>query len=90
MKKIVATGKFKKDVKRYSNRPDKLHKLYKVVKVLSAGNNLPAESKLHVLSGNHKDFMECHIENDLLLIWLDELEDIIKLVRFGTHSELFK
>lgn len=34
--------------------------------------------------------MECHVKNDLLLIWLDETENIIKLVRLGTHSELFK
>ncbi len=27
---------------------------------------------------------------DLLLIWFDEQEEIIKLVRFGSHSELFK
>lgn len=34
-------------------------------------------------------YMECHIENDLLLIWLDETADVMKLVRFGSHSELF-
>ena len=34
--------------------------------------------------------MECHIENDTLLIWLDKTENLIKLVRLGTHSELFR
>ncbi|MBD5179991.1 MAG: hypothetical protein HDT01_01680 [Bacteroidales bacterium] len=33
--------------------------------------------------------MECHVESDTLLIWWDEESDIIKLIRFGTHSELF-
>lgn len=37
-----------------------------------------------------KGFMECHIENDFLIIWFDEDIDIIKLVRLGSHSELFK
>ena len=34
--------------------------------------------------------MECHIEGDFLLIWYDEEEDIITLLRIGSHSELFK
>jgi mRNA interferase YafQ len=34
--------------------------------------------------------MECHVENDMLLIWIDADENIIKLVRLGSHSELFK
>ena len=33
--------------------------------------------------------MECHVENDTLLIWWDGESGIIKLVRFGSHSELF-
>ena len=33
--------------------------------------------------------MECHIGSDFLLIWIDEKEDVIKLVRLGSHSELF-
>ena len=34
--------------------------------------------------------MECHIENDTLLIWIDEELNIIKLLRLGSHSELFR
>ena len=34
--------------------------------------------------------MECHIESDFLLIWMDEEEGIVELVRLGSHSELFK
>ena len=30
--------------------------------------------------------MECHIENDFLMIWFDEDADIIKLVRLGLHT----
>jgi mRNA interferase YafQ len=31
--------------------------------------------------------MECHIEGDFLLIWIDG--EIIDLLRIGSHSELF-
>lgn len=34
--------------------------------------------------------MECHVENDTLLIWIDENENLIRLIRFGSHSELFR
>jgi mRNA interferase YafQ len=34
--------------------------------------------------------MECHIEGDFLLIWLDEYSDIIEILRLGSHSELFR
>ena len=34
--------------------------------------------------------MECHIQNDFLLIWIDETRQQIKLVRLGSHSDLFK
>lgn len=33
--------------------------------------------------------MECHVESDTLLIWWDKDTGVIKLVRFGSHSELF-
>ncbi len=33
--------------------------------------------------------MECHIKGDFLLIWYDKEAGIIKLVRMGSHSELF-
>ena len=90
MKEIVASGKFKKDLKRYRNKPETLKKLYEVVGILERGASLPKHYKAHMLIGEYRGHLECHIENDTLLIWLDETENIIKLVRLGTHSELFK
>lgn len=48
---------------------------------------IPALHKPHFLKGNYKGCMECHIEDDYLLIWVEG--DIIDLVRIGSHSELF-
>ena len=43
-----------------------------------------------MLIGEYSGHLECPIENDLLLIWFNETENLIKLVRLGTHSELFR
>ena len=45
--------------------------------------------KPHKLHGIYEGCMECHIEDDYLLIWIDETTDTIKLLRLGTHHELF-
>ncbi|MFQ8715403.1 MAG: type II toxin-antitoxin system YafQ family toxin [Alistipes shahii] len=68
----------------------KLEKLLGVLRLLANDEELPAELKAHKLIGEYNDCMECHIEGDFLLIWYDEEEDIITLLRIGSHSELFK
>lgn len=90
MKIIKLTSQFKKDLKRYQNNQRKIDSLGRVLKLLRDTGTLPNEYKPHLLIGDYKGFMECHIENDFLLIWLDEEAEIIKLVRLGSHSELFK
>ena len=39
--------------------------------------------------GDYKNCMECHVEGDLLLIWIDEENNQIGVLRLGSHSELF-
>ena len=90
MKELKATSQFKKDLKRYQNQPKKIEKLKVVLGYLQQGPCIPQEYKPHRLLGNYKDYMECHIESDTLLIWLDENTNVVKLIRLGTHSELFK
>ena len=63
--------------------------LFCVLEYLVNGKEVPAEYRPHKLTGNYKGCMECHVENDLLLIWIDEIEQIIKLIRLGKHAELF-
>ena len=87
---LKITSQFKKDLKRIQNKPDKIIHLKEVLQQLEEEGMLPEKYKPHKLVGDYAGFMECHIENDLLLIWLDPEENIIKLVRLGTHSELFK
>lgn len=89
MKTLKLSGQFKKDLKRYKHHRKKLDALEHVLTYLQRGEAIPSEYKPHLLSGDYKGYMECHVLNDLLLIWFDRTNDIIVLVRFGTHSELF-
>ena len=84
------TSQFKKDLKRIKNDKNKLIHLKEVLGLLEQFGILPEKYKPHKLQGEYNGFIECHIENDLLLIWLDDNNKIIKLIRLGKHSELFK
>lgn len=90
MWELKISKQFKKDLKRYQNKPEQTAHLKKVLAILKESGIVPKEYKPHMLAGDYKGFMECHVENDLLLIWLDETENLIKLIRFGSHSELFR
>jgi mRNA interferase YafQ len=90
MKILKQTSQFKKDLKKIQHDPKKIANLEIVLKLLKETGTLPPKYKPHFLKGNYKEYMECHIEGDFLLIWIDEINDIIKLTRLGTHSELFK
>lgn len=90
MKTLKITTQFKTDLKRYNNRPTVIEKLECILGLLHNELPIPKENKPHPLTGDYRGHMECHVESDTLLIWWDQESDIIKLVRFGTHSELFQ
>lgn len=89
MKSFKTSTQYRKDLKRYKNNHSKLKALAVVLDMLAAEIPLPAEYCPHMLQGNYKGCMECHIGSDFLLVWFDEENDVIELVRLGTHSELF-
>lgn len=86
---LKMTSQFKKDLKRIQNQPIKIQHLKQVLLKLEENGVIPNEYRPHKLSGNYAGYMECHVENDLLLIWINAQENIIKLVRLGSHAELF-
>ena len=90
MKKLHYSTKFKKEVKKYRNHPKKIDKLIAVLQMLEYEQPLPPELKAHFLKGEYKGCMECHIEEDFLLIWFDANSGIIEILRLGSHSELFE
>lgn len=87
---LKITSQFKKDLKRIQNNATKIKHLKEVLQLLERDGILPERFKPHKLVGGYEGFMECHVENDLLLIWLNLEEMTINLVRLGSHSELFK
>lgn len=89
MKDLQPTTQYRKDLKRYKNQPKKLDALREVLEMLQREQPIPAEYKPHMLWGQYKGCMECHIQGNFLLVWFDPERDIIELVRLGTHSELF-
>ena len=88
--KIIASNAFKKDLKSAKKRGLKLDKLQSIVDKLA--DEIPLEQKYrdHALTGNYKDFRECHIEPDWLLIYRKDT-DVFELFLFrtGTHAALF-
>ena len=86
---LKQTSQFKKDLKRYKHEKRKLESLKAVLRYLCEHGKVPRENRPHFLLGEYKHCMECHVVNDFLLIWMDENKGIIKLLRLGSHSELF-
>lgn len=89
MKTLQPTTQYCKDLKRYKNYPKKLAALQSILEMLKCDIPIPPEYSPHILHGNYRGCMECHVGNDFLLIWVDEQRDIIELVRLGFYSELF-
>jgi mRNA interferase YafQ len=87
---VELTAQFKKDLKlaKKSNKPVK--RLKQIVLLLQKREALPKALKDHRLKGKWKDFRELHIQPDWLLIYqLLTKENVLLLVRLGSHSELF-
>jgi mRNA interferase YafQ len=89
MLKLFRTKTFLKEYKKIKFT-DKLYLKYVLyITALLKEETLPKEAKEHPLKGNYSDYREFHISGDLLLIYRVE-DETLKLVRIGTHSELFR
>lgn len=90
MKILKMTGQFKKDLKKYATQQKKMAALESILRNLAQELPIPENCHPHPLTGQYKGCLECHVGGDFLLIWIDNSSKIIKLVRLGSHSELFK
>lgn len=88
MLKIKYSGKIKKDLKTCQKRQYDFSLLEKVLDKLQIPEPLDDKNKDHPLKGNFKDYRECHIMPDWLLIYRQDNE-YLELYRTGTHSDLF-
>ena len=92
MLKPEFTSQFKKDYKLALKRGCSPKKLEVVVALLCAEQPLPEKYHDHALtsSRNYQGVRECHIQPDWLLVYQVVQETLIlKLIRTGTHSDLF-
>ena len=92
MLKIEFTGQFKRDFKQAVKRGCNPDKFQEVVDILVSEQPLPTKYRDHALtnSRNYKDVRECHIEPDWLLVYKVYRDTLIlKLIRTGSHSDLF-
>jgi len=86
---VFRTSRFKRDWKRCVKSPDlDLGALADVVRRLARREPLDQRLRDHALTGRWRGHRECHIRPDWLLIYLIA-EDELRLVRTGTHAELF-
>lgn len=87
---LILTGKFKKSLKLAKKRGLNIHLLEEVVNILQSGRELDKKYRDHELKGKYKNFRECHIQPDWLLIYLIENDILtLTLVDTGTHADLF-
>lgn len=88
--KIRFSAKFRKDVKLAQKRGLPIEKLKAVVEALCREEKLAPKHRDHALTGEWRDFRECHIQPDWLLIYRIEHEELTLIAqRTGTHSDLF-
>ena len=87
--RLFKTNSFKRSYKkqRFTDEEDLAY--IDVAYNLLCDNKLTKKYKDHQLTGKLKEFRECHIKPDLLLIYMIE-DNTLKLVDIGSHSELFK
>ena len=85
------SGQFKKDLKLVAKRGLDVKAIRKVINILENEGQVPAEYRPHILKGNWNGIWECHIAPDWLLLYdISDSIRLIRLVRTGTHSDLFK
>lgn len=88
MRKLARSKDFDRDFRKV----DLSDELLEVLSCLA--NDLPLDPKYkdHALTGNWKDYRECHIKPDLLLVYRKDTidgRDILKVARLSSHSSIF-
>lgn len=91
MRTIEQTGQFKRDYRREAKGPHQKTLASDFIAVVTALANeqpLPEKYRDHALVGDWKDHRDCHVKPDLVLIYRKPNDDVLQLVRLGSHSEL--
>lgn len=87
--RLIYSSQFKKDFKRIKSQGKDISQLELVIEKLLNNEQLDIKYRDHKLVGRWKNFRDCHIEPDWILIY--KLTDsALFLERTGSHSDLFR
>ena len=87
---VIRATQFKRDYKREKKTDGRLDEtLAPVIELLLRDDPLPQRLQDHALGGIWKGYRDCHIKLDLVLIY-EKSSDVLKLMRIGSHSEVFE
>lgn len=92
MRTIERSSTFKRDYKREAKSQHRNildARLSSVLVALANDQPLAPRHRDHDLSGDWAGYRECHVKPDLLLIYRKSEENLLRLARLGSHSELF-
>ena len=87
--KLVRANSFKRSFKKIKLTDDEESNYIEIIYNLLNDEELETKYKDQQLKGKLKEFRECHIKPDLLLMYRIN-DDVLELVDIGSHSELFK
>ena len=89
MLNLFRTKTYLKDYRKIKFSDKHYLKYITYISLLLNEQKLLPEAKEHQLTGNYSSYKEFHISGDLLIIYKIE-NKTLKLIRIGSHSELFK
>ena len=87
---VKSTAEFRKNYRTMEKRGLPMQLLDEAIKKLVMGEHLSPKDKDHALKGKWKNFRECPIQPDWLLVY-QIIKDtlVLTLSRTGTHSDIF-
>jgi mRNA interferase YafQ len=92
MRRIERATLFRRDyrrIKAMSRYRDLDKRLVAVLELLVNDRPLPLGNRDHALSGDWSGYRDCHLWPDLLMIYARPSPDVLRLVRLGSHSDMF-
>lgn len=90
---VAITKEFKKDIRKLAPNQLCSPEFSEVMYLLQRDLTLPENYLDHPLKGEMNGYRDCHILNDLVLIYQileKENKKELRLIRIGTHAVLFK
>jgi len=91
MYQVVLSRRYTTALKRFIHHKNfSQHILEEIVQTLARGEKLGPKYQDHQLTGEFQDYRECHVKNNILLMY-QKHENILVLllINLGTHDDLF-